>query len=66
MIEVNTSLNLRTMSNLVIINKDTSRPSKAYKHQGKQSIKQAGKTQNELTPKIRLTLDLTLMNTIKK
>ena len=63
-IEVNTLLDLPTISNLVIINKDTSRLSKAEKYQRKMDKRQAGDRENELPPKYMLTLDLTLKNWI--
>ena len=64
MIEVDTLLDLPTITNLVIINKDTSRLSKADKHQRKMDMRQAGRGENEPSPKNTLTLDLKLMNTI--
>ena len=45
-LEVNTSLILKTIYNSVIINKDTSPLSKADKHQQKQKMKQAGETED--------------------
>ena len=52
------------MVSLVIINKDTSRLSKANKHQRKREIKEADNAINEPLPNYRFTLDLTMTNTI--
>ena len=64
-IEINTLLDLPTISNLDKINKYTFRLSKADKFLRKQKLKQAGKSQlKKPPPKYRLTLDLPLTNTI--